>query len=321
MSYQDTLLSLAHADPRILVMTAENRAAIRGLPAALPERFVDVGIAEQTMIGMAAGLALSGRVPICHALAAFLTMRAFEFIRTDVGIGGLQVLLVGGVPGVLSEANGPTHQAIEDIAILRGVPGMQLCCPADRDELCAAMPLLVASGRPAYIRYYDGAPAVTHAPYALGEAEVWGEGEVTLVTAGFLLREVLGAQRCLAERGIAARVVNLRTVAPLDEVALLDAAARSRLVVTIEDHFLTGGIFGAVSELYARHGSGTRVHPIAFEARWFRPGRLADVLRHEGFTADQLADRIAAARTPTESTWHVTRTSTDRTPSGHAHWG
>src|SRR5262245_177816 len=117
MSYEKTLLALAEKDPRIVVLTAENRAAIRGLPQLLGDRFIDVGIAEQTMIGVAAGLAVRGRLPICHSLATFLTLRAFEFIRTNVGIPGLPVTLVGGVPGFLSEANGPTHQAIEDVAI------------------------------------------------------------------------------------------------------------------------------------------------------------------------------------------------------------
>ena len=112
--YEAQLAQLAAADPAVVVVTAENRAAIRNLPAVLGERFIDVGVAEQTMIGLAAGLALRGRKPIVHALACFLTMRAYEFIRTDVGIGNLPVKLVGGVPGFLSDGNGPTHQAIED---------------------------------------------------------------------------------------------------------------------------------------------------------------------------------------------------------------
>src|SRR5258708_25050094 len=124
-SYEDTLAKLAEHERRIVVMTAENRAAIRGLAARLGDRFIDVGICEQTMIGTAAGLALRGRIPVCHALATFLTMRAFEFIRTDVGIARLPVKLVGGVPGFLSDGNGPTHQALEDIALMRGIPNMQ----------------------------------------------------------------------------------------------------------------------------------------------------------------------------------------------------
>ena len=134
-SYAHTFEQIALHDERIMVLTAENRAALRDLPAVLGKRFVDVVIAEQAMVGMAAGLALRGRVPICHALAAFLTMRAFEFIRTDVGIAGLPVKLVGAVPGFLSEANGPTHQALEDVSLMRSIPGMQVFCPADGADL------------------------------------------------------------------------------------------------------------------------------------------------------------------------------------------
>src|SRR5579864_5729676 len=112
MTYEEKLLELAQIDKRIVVMTAENRAAIRNLPQKLGDRFIDVGIAEMTMVGAACGLALRRRIPILHALATFLTFRAYEFVRTDVGIGNLQVILVGAVPGFLSEGNGPTHQAI-----------------------------------------------------------------------------------------------------------------------------------------------------------------------------------------------------------------
>src|SRR5512142_1535233 len=142
-TYEEFLKERAQRDEALVVMTAENRAVIRNLPAVLGPRFIDVGICEQTMIGAAAGLALRGRTPVVHALASFLTMRAFEFIRTDVGIPGLNVKLVGGVPGFLSEANGPTHQVLEDIAIMRGIPGMKIFCPADADELAAGMPEII----------------------------------------------------------------------------------------------------------------------------------------------------------------------------------
>src|SRR5436305_13855158 len=126
MTYEELLEEIAAEDERLVVMTAENRAAIRNLPSKLGNRFIDVGICEQTMVGAAAGLALRGRTPVAHALATFITLRAFEFIRSDVGIGNLPVKLVGGVPGFLSDANGPTHQAVEDIALMRGIPNMQV---------------------------------------------------------------------------------------------------------------------------------------------------------------------------------------------------
>ncbi|MCA9621105.1 MAG: transketolase [Myxococcales bacterium] len=296
ISYQDTLAALCAADPRVVVMTAENRAAIRGLPERLGPRFIDVGIAEQTMIGMAAGLALRGRIPICHALATFITLRAFEFIRTDLGIAGLPALLVGGVPGLLSEANGPTHQAIEDIALMRGIPGMQVFCPADGAELVAALPVLLASGKPCYIRYFDGPAAVEHQPFAIGRAEVLSDGEdVGLITTGYLLREAEVAQQTLSQRGRSTRLVNLRMPVPLDEEAVIETARRCELLVTLEDHFVTGGLYSLVCECLIRHGVMVPVHPIGFEQRWFTPGLLADVLRAEGLTGAQIASRCTTA--------------------------
>src|ERR1700732_2662806 len=190
-TYEETLLEIAKRDHTLVVMTAENRGAIRNLPAPLGARFIDVGIAEQTMIGAAAGLALRGRVPVCHALATFLTLRAFEFIRGDVGIARLPVKLIGAVPGFLSDGNGPTHQAIEDIALMRVIPHMQIVCPADEVELAAALPAVVASGEPCYVRFNATRATVEHvAPFEMGRAEVLSEGEdVSILTYGFMVRE------------------------------------------------------------------------------------------------------------------------------------
>ena len=296
IGYEATLAALLDADDRLVVVTAENRAAIRGLAARIGPRFVDVGIAEQTMVGMAAGLALRGRIPVVHALATFLTLRAFEFIRTDVGIAGLPVKLVGGVPGFLSEANGPTHQAIDDVAVMRAIPGMQIFCPADESELCAGLPEVLASPAPAYIRFNARPSTLAHAPFALGRAEVVTNGsDVGVIAAGLLVPNA--AQACVALRaeGIRARLLNLRMLAPIDEAAVVEAARACRVLVTVEDHLLTGGLYALVTEILVRHRVSAPVVPLGLDGRWFRPGRLADVLAHEGFTADALAARFKRA--------------------------
>jgi transketolase len=292
--YEDTLLAIAEKDPRVVVVTAENRAAIRGLPARLGDRFVDVGICEQTMIGMAAGMALRGRVPVCHALATFLTLRAFEFIRTDVGIARLPVKLVGAVPGFLSDGNGPTHQAIEDIALMRAIPHMQIVCPADEAELVAALPAVVASGEPCYMRYVGTKPAVEHrAPFEIGRAEVLSEGgDVSILTYGFLLREAEVARRLLEQEGVRVRLINMRTLRPFDAPTVLRAAAESKLLVTVEDHFLVGGLYSIVCELLVSSGVRARVLPLALEERWFKPARLDDVLSFERFDGASIAARV-----------------------------
>jgi transketolase len=296
MNYEETLLALAERHPNLVVVTAENRAAIRSLPSKLGPRFLDVGICEQTMIGAAAGLALRGRIPVCHALATFLTLRAFEFIRTDVGIGQLPVKLIGAVPGFLSDGNGPTHQALEDVALLRGVPGMHVFAPSDEDDLVQMMPAIVASRAPSYVRYCATKPTVRHVPFEIGRAETLSEGDdVTILTYGFLLREALKAREALEARGRSVRLVNLRTVKPIDEKTVLRAARETRLLVTLEDHFVTGGLFSIVSETLTRARLACHVLPIALEERWFTPGRLDDVLAKEGFTGEQIAQRAERA--------------------------
>ncbi len=302
MTYEQTLLALAREHSDLVVMTAENRAAIRNLPPELGDRFIDVGIAEQTMIGAAAGLALRGRRVVAHALATFLVLRAYEFVRTDVGISGLPVTLVGAVPGFLSEANGPTHQAIEDIAVLRAVPGMQVLCPADHVELEGALRAAVDSRHPAYIRFCASAPAVEHhAPFELGRAEVLSEGsDVTLLTHGFLLGEASRAANLLGQRGVRVRLLNMRSLAPVDERAIVRAARETGLLVVLEDHLRTGGLCSIVADTLLAHRLTANVLPIALE-RWFRPGLLADVLAFEGFTAEAIAERIS--RELARNTW------------------
>lgn len=292
-TYEDTLRAIAEKDERLIVMTAENRAAIRNLPPLMGDRFIDVGIAEMTMIGAAAGLALRGRRPICHALATFLTLRAFEFIRTDVGIPKLPVKLVGGVPGFLSDGNGPTHQAIEDVALMRGIPGMEVFCPADEAELVDGLSVLMERDAPCYIRYYAGKPVTDHAKFEAGKAELVADGtDVAILVYGFLLKEALVARDLLSKRGVSVRLVNVRMPKPIDEAAVLESAQKTRLVVTLEDHFKTGGLFSIVAETLLARGLSKKTLPIALDERWFRPGRLDEVLETEGFQGAQIAARI-----------------------------
>jgi transketolase len=296
MTYQETLKELADRDENIVVMTAENRAAIRDLPQHMGNRFIDVGICEQTMVGASAGLALRGRTPVVHALATFLTLRAFEFIRTDVGIGNLPVKLVGGVPGFLSDANGPTHQAIEDISLMRGIPNMEVFCPADEVELVEGMRQIVQRRAPCYVRYNAVKPAVKHQAFEVGKAEVLSNGnDVAILVYGFLLREALYAKDILEGQNISVRLINMRMLKPIDEQAILSAARETRLIVTVEDHFLTGGLYSILGELFLKHRVTANVMPIALENTWFTPALLDDVLRYEGFTGEQIAQRIAKA--------------------------
>ena len=294
MNYEELIKQMALSDERFVVMTAENRALIRHLPPVLKDRFIDTGITEQTMVGMAAGLALRGRIPVLHALATFLTLRAFEFIRTDVGIAKLPVKLSSFVPGFLSDANGPTHQALEDVAIMRGIPGMQVFAPADEEDMLLALPHIWTSPNPSYVRINTRKPVYSHQQaYQIGKAEVVSTGEdVTILVYGMLFEQALIAKTLLEQDGKSVGLVNLRSLKPIDEEVLLDVAHRSQLVVTLEDHFLTGGLYSILAETLLRHRTTAHVFPIALDEKWYRPGLLSEVLEYEGFTGSQLAGRI-----------------------------
>jgi transketolase len=297
MSYEELLKATALADERYVVMTSENRALVKGLPPFLKDRFIDTGITEQTMIGAAAGLALRGRIPVAHALASFLTMRAFEFIRTDVGIANLPVKMSSYVPGFLSDGNGPTHQAIEDVSIMRGIPGMQVFALADEQDLVNALPKIWSSPHPSYVRINTRKSDFQHTnDFEIGKAEVVSSGkDVTLLVYGLLFEETLKAKALLEKEGLSVGLVNIRTVKPIDEKLILDIARKSELLVTIEDHFLIGGLYSILAETFLRHQMTAKVLPLSLNERWFKPALLQEVLNHEGFTAEKIAGKVIVA--------------------------
>jgi transketolase len=293
MNYETILLELAREDERIVVLTAENRALIRNLPTQLGDRFIDTGITEQTMIGMAAGLALRGNIPVCHALATFLTLRAFEFIRTDVGISGLPVKLTSWVPGFLSDGNGPTHQAIEDVSILRGIPGMTVFCPAGEEDMLMSLKKIWQSPHPAYLRGIVRKTGYNHAPFEIGKVEVIAEGsDVTILVYGMLFTECMQAAEILRSSGLSVGMINMRSLKPVDEEAILKSVCNSRLVVAVEDHFRTGGLYSIIAETLLNHSISGNVKSISMDEKWFKPASLSEVLEYEGFTGSKIAERI-----------------------------
>lgn len=298
MTYEELLTEVALSDDRFIVMTAENRALVRNIPSKLGSRFIDTGITEQTMIGAAAGLALRGRIPVVHALASFLTMRAFEFVRTDAGIPNLPVKLSSFIPGFLSDGNGPTHQAIEDISIMRGIPNMTVFAPADEQDLIEMLPQIWAHPTPSYVRINTRKSNFHHEPFKWGKAEVVAEGDdVTILTYGLLFEQAMIAVDILESEGLSVGLVNMRSLKPVDEHAILHATRNSKLTVTLEDHFQTGGLYSIVAEVLLKHALTANVLPIALNERWFKPTLLPNVLEHEGFTGKQIAERILGYNT------------------------
>lgn len=294
MNYEEILEKLVNTDERIMIMTAENRAAIRNLPGKIGKRFIDTGITEMTLIGMASGLALRGRIPVAHALASFLTMRAFEFARTDVGIANLPVKLVGGFSGILSEANGPTHQAIEDVSIMRGIPNMKVFCPADDDDMIKCIEKVLLSESPYYIRYNNRKTEYIHSEeFSEGKAEVIDFGkDINIITYGALFIEAYNAYKILKDSGYNIGIINMRTLKPVDEKVIIDSITSSLLTVSIEDHFLKGGLYSIIAETALKHSVTGRVFPFAFDEKWFKPALLNDVLEFEQLTPNAISEKI-----------------------------
>jgi transketolase len=298
MSYEELLTQTALSDERFIVMTAENRALVRNIPAKLGNRFIDTGITEQTMIGAAAGFALRGRIPVVHALASFLSMRAFEFVRTDAGIPNLPIKLSSFIPGFLSDGNGPTHQALEDISLMRGIPNMTVFAPADEQDLVEMLPQIWQHDAPSYVRINTRKTDYQHGPFQFGKAEVVSKGgDVTILTYGLLFEQALVAAEILKNEGMSVGLVNMRSLKPVDEQAIIEASQNSALTVTIEDHFLTGGLYSIVAEVLLKHELTAKVLPFALNERWFKPTLLPNVLQYEGFTGKQIAEKILGYKT------------------------
>jgi transketolase len=222
-------------------------------------------------------------------------MRAFEFIRTDVGIGNLPVKIVGAVSGFLSDGNGPTHQAVEDVSLMRGIPNVNVFCPADDDDMLKGLPKVFADASPFYIRYNNTKPLVEHKKFEIGKAEIFSNGtDVAILVYGFLFGQAFKAKEILEAQGFSVRLINIRTPKPIDKEAVLKSAGECKLVVTLEDHFVTGGLFSIVAEVLLENKKTANVLPIALMNKWFKPALLNDVLEYEGFTAEKIALAISS---------------------------
>ena len=257
-SYAETLSALAAERREVVVMAAHGHMPVAGVAAALGARVVDVAC-EEALVSAAAGLALHGQMPVVHASADVLAQQAFE-LAAWIGGRGLPVTLVG-FQGTSATA-APTF---EDLALLRAVPGLQVFCPADREELQEALPVIVASGRPSYVRYTAAPPAVAHVErFAIGRAEVVAsEDGVSMLSCGSALGEAESARRRLAERGVPVRLVNLRSLEPLDEAAVVDAARSAELVVTLDGgRAARGGIHTLLAETCLKHRLAPRALPL-----------------------------------------------------------
>ena len=295
VAFAEELTALAEADPRIVAVCndsvgSSNLAAFR---RAFPERLVNVGIAEQNMVGVAAGLANGGLRPFVCAASPFLTGRALEQIKADVAYSGFPVVLCGMSPGMAYGELGPTHHSIEDLAWMRAIDELAVIVPADPAETRAAMRWAVAADRPCFLRIgRTKVPAVSPEGqgFELGRASVLRRGDdVTIVAIGTMVSRALDAAQRLAQQGVEARVINAASVKPLDEPTILAAARETRGIVTVEEAVVQGGLGSAVAELVSQqHPTRMRILGVT----GFAPtGSASFLFEHFGLTAANIAER------------------------------
>lgn len=248
------LVELADRYPDLLVLDGDLANSTRAdlFAAAVPDRFFELGIAEQNLIGVAAGLATVGYVPWISTFAAFLAKRALDQIRVVVAQPGLNVKLCGSYSGILTGKTGKTHQSVEDLAVFRAMPGVVTIAPADAVELRSAMAAMMETPGPTYLRLTRDPSPVIFPPdhqFRIGEGVLLRDGaDVGLIGTGVQTVRVLAAADLLAADGIAAAVLHLPTLKPLDTPAIVALADRTGAIVTAEDHSIIGGLGGAVAE-------------------------------------------------------------------------
>ena len=292
-----------------LARLAEERPEIVGLSADLakytdmhifreahPERFFQMGMAEQALLGAAAGMAEVGLVPFASTYSVFATRRAYDFLCLDIAEPGLNVNVVGALPG-LTTGYGPSHQATEDLAILRACPNLTVVDPCDAVDIEQAVPQLASHAGPTYLRLLRGAvPRVLDEydyTFRLGKAAELRTGrDVVLISTGLMTMRALQAAERLEKDHVDVSALHVPTIKPLDREAIIAAADGDRLVVTLENHTVVGGLAEAVASTLAFAGVGRRIVPIALPDEFLAAGALPTLHDRYGLSTDSIVDRV-----------------------------
>lgn len=259
---------------------------------AFPERFVEIGVAEQNLVTVGSGLAAQGMIPFVSSYAAFSPGRNWEQIRTTICLNDQPVKVIGSHAGVSVGPDGATHQMLEDIAIMRALPNMVVLAPGDSLEAERATKALASDKRPAYMRLArEGTPIMTtdKTPFEIGRAYVYDPGvDVTIISTGTMTYQALLAAEQLYKEGIDAEVIHCPTIKPLDAVTILKSVKKTGRVVTAEEHQITGGLGGAVAELLAENYP-VPMRRVGVKDRFGESGKPEELLEHFGLTAKHIA--------------------------------
>jgi transketolase len=300
LAFGQALLELAARDSKTVVVSADTQdlLGIRTYIERYRERFVELGIAEQNAIGVAAGMATTGLHPFVCAYAPFITARSMEQVRNDVAYANQRVVIGAAASGISLGVAGGTHHALEDLALMRSFPNMTVIVPADVDEAYKATLATLDIDGPVYMRLGGRTeePPVSDSdkPFRLGKAAQLRPGnDIAVIACGALVEMAVRASDALKAQGIAARVINMHTIKPLDRDAILAAAAETRGIVTAEEHQLTGGLGGAVAELLALERP-TRMRMVGMPDAFAMVGPTVKLRAKYGMSAEAIADACRA---------------------------
>ncbi len=299
-AYGKALVELGEQNDKVLVLDADLAAATKTgmFKKAFPERFIDVGIAESNLMGVAAGLAATGHIVFASSFAMFAAGRAFEQVRNSIGYTHLNVKIGATHAGISVGEDGASHQCCEDIALMRSIPGMVVLNPADDVEARACVFAAAAHEGPVYMRFGRLAvPRVFDENYEfeIGKGAVLTEGsDVTIVATGLMVNEALMAAEALKGEGISARVVNMATIKPIDRDILIDSAKKTGALVTAEEHSVLGGLGGAVTEVICETVP-VPVLRVGVEDVFGKSGPAVELLHIYGLDAAHIAEKAKQA--------------------------
>ena len=284
---------LGKTHPHVVALCADLTGSLKmdAFAKAHPERFYQVGISEANMIGMAAGLAIGGKVPFTGTFANFSTGRVYDQIRQSVAYSGKNVKICASHAGLTLGEDGATHQILEDIGLMKMLPGMVVINPCDFNQTKAATMAIADYDGPVYLRF--GRPKVPNftdpnQKFEIGKALMLSEGtDVSIFATGHLVWKAIEAGHVLAEKGISAEIINIHTIKPLDEKAVLDSVAKTRCVVTAEEHQMNGGLGDSICQLLARVNP-TPVEMVAVNDSFGESGKPDELMKKYGIDTDNI---------------------------------
>jgi transketolase len=296
--FGDTVTELADSDQRIVMLDGDLGSSTKGeiFQRAHPERYFQMGLAEQNMLGVAAGMASVGLIPYISTFVAFAVIRPLDQIRVLIAQPRLNVKITAGYAGLLTGRAGKTHQVVDDVSIMRAMPNMVTVSPADDTEADQVLRWSASYQGPVYVRLVRDATQHlfdTSYTFQFGAAVALRDGsDVTLISTGAETPRVMDAAEILAARGIQACVLHVPTIKPLDVSAIVQAAERSNFVITVEEHTVIGGLGGAVAETLSEHRP-TPLRRIGLPDVFGESASNDDLLETYGLSADRVADRVA----------------------------